>query len=147
MLYIPKATDLCENEKLGSDQEMHTLLKKGVNQRVDPMLNQLVSYIFTRPKRPGGLLTIINLNNMNRCLKKIHFKMEHIMTILPLIKRNMCMTSFDLKDAYFPLPIAKSSRKYHCFLWQSQLYEYQCLYFGLNLASFYFTKIMKPIFS
>ena len=57
------------------------------------------------------------------------------------------MTSLDLKDAYFSLPIAKSSRKYLRFLWQGQLYEYQCLCFGLSLAPFYFKKIMKPIFS
>ena len=50
------------------------------------------------------------------------------MTIFPLIKRDMCMTSLDLKDAYFSLPIAKSTRKYLCFLWQGQLYEYQCLF-------------------
>ena len=69
------------------------------------------------------------------------------MTILPLIKRDMCMAALDLKDAYFSLPIAKSSRKYLCFLWQGQLYEYQCLCFGMSLALFYFTKIMKPILS
>ena len=34
------------------------------------------------------------------------------MALLPLIKQDMCMTSLDLKDAYFSLPIAKSTRKY-----------------------------------
>ena len=146
-LYIPKAIDFCENEKLSIDKEIHTLLKKGAIRRVDPTSNQFVSTIFTRPKKSGDLRTIINLKNLNRYLKKIHYKMEHIMTILPLIKRDMYMTSLDLKDAYFSLPIAKSSRKYLRFLWQGQLYEYQCLCFGLSLAPFYFTKIMKPIFS
>ena len=69
------------------------------------------------------------------------------MTILPLIKRGMFMTSLDLKDAYFSLPIAKRYKKYLRFIWQGQLYEYQCLCFGLSLAPFYFTKVMKPIFS
>ena len=69
------------------------------------------------------------------------------MTIMPLIKQDMCMTSLDLKDAYFSLPIAKSSRKYLRFLCQSQVYEYQCLRFGLSLATFYFMKIMKPKFA
>ena len=129
------------------DNEIRTLLQKGAIQLVDPVSNQFISNIFTRPKKSGGLRTIINLKHLNRYLKKVHFKMEHIMTILPLIKRNMFMTSLDLKDAYFSLPIAKSSRKYLRFLWKGQLYEYQCLCFGLSLAPFYFTKIMKPIFS
>ena len=73
--------------------------------------------------------------------------MEHIPTILPLIKRNAYMTSIDLKDAYFSLPIVKRHRKYLRFTWQKTLYEFQCLCFGLSLAPFYFTKAMKPVFS
>ena len=73
--------------------------------------------------------------------------MEHIMTILPLIKQGMYMTSLDLKDAYFSIPIANRYKKYLRFIWNGQLYEYQCLCFGLSLAPFYFTKVMKPVFS
>jgi len=70
------------------------------------------------------------------------------MTILPLIKRDhqMYMTSLDLKDAYFSLPIAKSSRKYHHFLWQGQLYKYKWLCFGLSLTPFYFMKNYETYF-
>ena len=57
-LYIPKASDFCENEKLGIDKEIRTLLKKGAIQRVDPIPNQFVSNSFTRPKRSGGLLSL-----------------------------------------------------------------------------------------
>ena len=73
--------------------------------------------------------------------------MEHIPTILPLIKQNAYMTSIDLKDAYFSLPIVKRHCKYLWFTWQKTLYEFQCLCFGLSLAPFSFTKAMKPVFS
>ena len=73
--------------------------------------------------------------------------MEHIPTILPLITRNAFMTSIDLQDAYFSLPIVKRHRKYLRFTWRSTLFEFQCLCFGLSLAPFYFTKAMKPVFS
>ena len=73
--------------------------------------------------------------------------MEHIPTILPLIQRNAFMTSIDLQDAYFSLPIMKRHRKYLRFIWRNTLYEFQCLCFGLSLAPFYFTKAMKPVFS
>ena len=96
-----KAIDFCENEKFCIDKEIHTLLNKGPIRRVDLIPNQFVSNIFTMPKRSGSLRDLINLKILNRYLKKIHIKMKHIMTILPLIKRDMCMTSLDLKDAYF----------------------------------------------
>ena len=73
--------------------------------------------------------------------------MEHIPTILPLITRNAFMTSIDLQDAYFSLPIVKRHRKYLRFTWRNTLFEFQCLCFGLSLAPFYFTKAMKPVFS
>ena len=90
---------------------------------------------------------IINLKKLNRHLVKRHFKMEHIRTILPLIKRNAFMTSIDLQDAYFSLSIVKRHRKYLRLKWRETLYEFQCLSFGLSLAPFHFTKVMKPIFS
>ena len=61
-LYIPKAIDFCENEKLGIDKEMHTLLQKRAVQRVNPTSSQFVSNSFTRPKRSGGLRTIIDID-------------------------------------------------------------------------------------
>ena len=73
--------------------------------------------------------------------------MEHVPTILPLNKQNAFMTSIDLQDDYFSLPIAKRHRKYICFIWRGPLYEFQCLCFGLGLAPLYFTKAMKPIVS
>ena len=135
------------NEIASINEEISTLLSKGAILPVTSTPGQFISNIFTRPKKSGGLRTIVSLKRLNRHLEKIHFKMEHIMTILPLIKRGMFMTSLDLKDAYFSLPIAKRYKKYLRFIWQGQLYEYQCLCFGLSLAPFYFTKVMKPIFS
>ena len=145
--YIPCPIHFDDSEMASIDEEIHTLLYKGAIILVAPEPGQFISNIFTRPKKSGGLRTIINLKRLNHYLEKIHFKMEHIMTILPLIKQGMFMTSLDLKDAYFSLPIAKRYKKYLRFIWKGQLYEYQCLCFGLSLAPFYFMKVMKPIFS
>ena len=57
------------------------------------------------------------------------------------------MISIDLTDAYFSLPIAKRSRKFLRFQWRDMLLEFQCLCFGLSLAPYFFTKVMKPVFS
>ena len=115
--------------------------------QVSPSENQFISNIFLRPNKNGKLRPIINLKGLNLHLEKIHFKMEHLPSILPLISPGTLMTSIDLTDAYFSLPIAKKSRKYLRFQWRDMLLEFQCLCFGLSLAPYYFTKVMKPVFS
>ena len=142
----PKPIQFGDDALSSIDVEIQKLISKGPIIPVTPTKSQFISNIFTRPKKSGGFRTIINLKRLNRHLKKRHFKMEHVPTILPLIKRNAFMTSIDLQDAYFSLPIAKRHRKYLRFIWRGTLYEFQCLCFGLSLAPFYFTKAMKPIF-
>ena len=143
----PKPIQFGDEELSCIDVEIEKLVSKGAIIPVTQTKLQFVSNIFTRPKKSGGFRTIINLKKLNRHLAKRHFKMEHIPTILPLIKRNAFMTSIDLQDAYFSVPIVKRHRKYLRFMWRETLYEFQCLCFGLSLAPFYFTKAMKPIFS
>ena len=103
----PKPIQFGDNELSSIDVEIQKLISKGAIIPVTPTKSQFISNIFTRPKKSGGFRTIINLKRLNRHLKKRHFKMEHVPTILPLIKQNAFMTSIDLQDAYFSLPIAK----------------------------------------
>lgn len=55
------------------------------------------------------------------------------------------MCKIDLQDAYFLVPIAKQHKKYLRFEFNGSIYEYNCMPFGLNVAPFVFTKLMKPI--
>jgi hypothetical protein len=55
------------------------------------------------------------------------------------------MTTIDLKDAYLAIPIHESHFKYLRFEWNSNLYVFTCLPFGLSSAPRVFTKVMKPI--
>ena len=143
----PNPIQFGDNDLSCIDVEIETLASKGAILPVTQTKLQFVSTIFTRPKTSGGFRTIINLEKLNWHLAKRHFKMEHIPTILPLIKRNAFMTSIDLQDAYFSVPSVKHHHKYLHFMWRETLYEFQCLCFGLSLAPFYFTKAMKLTFS
>uniref|UniRef100_A0A1Y1M5T5 Reverse transcriptase domain-containing protein n=1 Tax=Photinus pyralis TaxID=7054 RepID=A0A1Y1M5T5_PHOPY len=71
--------------------------------------------------------------------------MEDHKTVTKLIQKGSFMATLDLKDAYHLIPIFKQHKKYLRFYFNSQLYEYNCLPFGLNSAPLVFTKIMKPI--
>ena len=143
----PRPILFSHEETLCIDKEVESMLTKGAIIPVKHTKKQFVSNIFTRPKKTGGLRPIINLKGLNKHLKRIHFKMEHLLTILPLVRKAAFMTSLDLKDAYFSLPIARKFRKYLRFQWRNQLYQFVCLCFGLSLAPFFFTKVMKPVFS
>ena len=57
------------------------------------------------------------------------------------------MTSIDLKDAYYSIPIAEEHQKYLKFIWRDQLYAFTSLPMGLTSGPRIFTKVLKPIFS
>ena len=51
----------------------------------------------------------------------------------------------DLKDAYFSIPISQQHRKFLCFQFKDNLYQFNCLPFGLASAPWVFTKTLKPV--
>ena len=57
------------------------------------------------------------------------------------------MTSIDLRDAYYSIPVSPTYRKYLKFIWRDQLYQFTCLPMGLSSSPRIFTKIMKPVFA
>ena len=57
------------------------------------------------------------------------------------------MTSIDLKDAYYSLPIAMEHQKYLKLFLKNSLYTFACLPMGLSSRPSIFTNVMKPIFS
>jgi len=76
---------------------------------------------------------------------KSHFKKEGINMLKDLLMRNDWMASLDLKDAYFSVAVREEDRKYLRFIWAGQVFEFQCLPFGLSSAPRVFTKLLKPI--
>ena len=71
--------------------------------------------------------------------------METTASIMVSLRPGEWTTSIDLKDAYFHVPIAKSLRKYLCFVVNDKVYQFVALPFGLALAPFVFTKIMGAV--
>ena len=70
--------------------------------------------------------------------------MEELNTLLDLLSGSEFFTTIDLKDAYFSIPIHADHHKYLRFEWNSTLFEFICLPFGLSLAPRVFAKVLKP---
>ena len=54
------------------------------------------------------------------------------------------IATIDLQDAYFAVPVHRSSQKYLTFKFQNKYFRFTCLPFGLCTSSYIFTKILKP---
>lgn len=121
------------------------MLKKNVISICLPCEGQFISPVFTIPKPNGKHRFILNLKQLNKFVLTDHFKMEDHRTALKLLDTNYYMATIDLQDAYFLISITKSDRKLLRFLWNSQLYEFNVLPFGLCTAPYVFTKLLKPI--
>ena len=100
-----------------------------------------MSPIFVTTKNDGGYRLILNLKNLN---ENIHFKMHSLKEILKMVETNCFMTSLDIKDAYYSIPIDESSQKYLKFKWKEQLHQFCVLPNGLSPCPRWFTKLLKP---
>ena len=73
--------------------------------------------------------------------------MENHETVRGILQKFFFMAKLDLKEAYFMLSVNKSERKFLRFVFQGQIYKFNCLPFGFNCAPLIFTKLMKPVVS
>ncbi len=69
--------------------------------------------------------------------------MESLSTVQALLRSNDYVVKVDLKSAYSQLPIQESSRNLLSFRYQSKLYRYKVLPFGLSCAPVVWTRLMK----
>lgn len=77
-----------------------------------PTEGQFFSNISARPQKDGGLLLILDSSKLNEHLVCNHFKMESFETAVRFITKDCFLASPDLKDAYFPVSIHRSSETY-----------------------------------
>ena len=89
---------------------------------------------------------ILNLKRLNESIENNHFKMESLSFAVQLMRKNCCMASIDLTDAYYTVPVAPEHRKYLWFMWGGKLFQYTCMPNGLSSAPRYFTKLLKPVY-
>jgi len=105
--------------------------KRAVVTVTDTHRTGFLSRIFLVSKKDGSQRPVINLHPLNQFVVWEHFKMESVHMIENLIQEGDWMVKSDLKDTYFAVPIHHDHQKWLQFQWQGQLYQFQCLLFGL----------------
>lgn len=143
----PTAKTLTLAEKVQFNQSIKELLLIGAVEECDPCDGQFISPTFLVPKPNGRTRFILNLKSLNKSISTKHFKLEDLRTAINLINKGCFMSTIDLKDAYFLIPIHSDHKKYLRFQFDGKLFQFNVLPFGLNTAPFVFTKIMKPVIS
>ena len=136
-----------EAEQTIIDNKIEKFLLKGIIRLSLYEVGQVISPIFVRPKKDGSHRVIFNLKKLNEAVSYHHFKMDTLETAIKLMRPGCYMTSIDLKDAYFSIPIASEHQKFLKFVWKDQLYVFNSLPMGLSSSPRIFTKILKPFFS
>ena len=134
-----------ETKKLALEGEIARHLKSGAISKIQSKNDQLLSRVFTVPKPNGKVRMIIDLSMLNTQINHVHFKMEGLNSVKSIIHPSDFMSSIDLSDAFFSIPIHQESRKYLCFEFSGQRYQFNVLPFGMTSSPRIFTKILKPV--
>ena len=76
-----------------------------------------------------------------------HFKMESILDVFKIIKKDVWMASVGFKDAFFTNPINEAYQKYFVFGWLDKIYKLIAMPNGYSDAMCVFTKLSKPVYA
>ena len=100
------------------DDEIKSMLGRGILKEAKLDETMFLSPIFVRRKKSGGLRLILDLKELNSHIPFKHFKMETFENVLKLIRPNIWMVSIDIKDAYYSVKIHTEFQKYFSFTWK-----------------------------
>uniref|UniRef100_A0AAV2LLV6 ribonuclease H n=1 Tax=Knipowitschia caucasica TaxID=637954 RepID=A0AAV2LLV6_KNICA len=125
--------------------EVSSLLSRGAAVEVDPQdaTRGLYSPYFLVPKKSGGVRPILDLRVLNECISKRQFRMLSTKQLLECVRQGDWMSSIDLTDAYFHVPIVPEHRRFLRFAVGERNYEYCRLPFGYALAPRTFSKCVE----
>lgn len=145
---FPRLSNWSPTEQMYLQQEILQLLFKGVIQKAKSNKNQFLSSYFVVDKSDGGKRFILNLKKLiDVFIDTPHFKMEDSRTAMKLICQGNLLTKIDLQDTLLSIPVHPSFKRFLRFQFNNCVYEFNVLPFGLSIAPYIFTKLLKPFSS
>ena len=104
---------------------------------------QWISNVFLVPKPGKKGRLVINYAPLNHYLRAPHFKMEGWREAQALITPQDVLAKIDLTNMYYQVPLTPESQSWLAFQVGTDTYIPNGMPFGINLAPFTFTKLMK----
>ena len=89
------------------------------------------------------LRLVLDLRQVNKCLKKSRFKLEDIRTAVKLFHPGDYVITFDLKSRYHHVDMAREHWIYLGFTWGGKHFCFKSLSFGLSTAPYMFNKLVR----
>ena len=100
----------------------------------DPSTPGFYSHLFVVPKKTGGFRPVIDLKALNQFITCRTFRMETPRSIRDQLRQGEWTTSIDLADAYLHIPIDLAFQPFLRIAVQGQVWQFQAMPFGLNIA-------------
>ena len=126
-------------------QEIEGMLAKGALEIARDPGPGFYSRLFLVEKASGGWRPVIDLSHLNDFVQLTSFKMETVASVLLSVREGNFLASLDLKNAYFQIPIHRSSRKLLRFTSEGTVYQFRALCFGLSTAPQVFTRVFAVV--
>jgi hypothetical protein len=127
-------------------RELNWMLEQEIVKPVTVQEGQFVSPLFLATNSDLTKRPILNVNEINSdYLPKLHFKMETLAVVLPLINKYDWFTSWDLRKGFFNIYIHPDHQQYFCFDFEGQRYQFTCLVMGLSVSPMFFSKLVGEL--
>ena len=126
-------------------QEIEGMLAKGALEIARDPGPGFYSPLFLVEKASGGWRPVIDRSHLNDLVQLTSFKVETVASVLLSVREGDFLPSLDLKDAYFQIPIHRSSRKLLRFTSEGTVYQFRALCFGLSTAPQVFTRVFVVV--
>lgn len=137
-----------DEQRVALRDEVENLLAKKAVVKVSESECQtpgFYSHVFMRPKPSGAWRPILNLKKLNKSIRAKRFRMDTLQVVMENLVVGEYVTSIDLKDAYFHVPIHLRDRKFLRFAVEGEVFEFQVLPFGLSTAPRVFTRVVRAL--
>ncbi|XP_033237657.1 uncharacterized protein [Drosophila pseudoobscura] len=122
--------------------EIDRMLSLGVIEESDSAWSSPVVLV----QKPGKVRLCLDSRKVNAVTKKDAYPLPQIDGILGRLPKAMFISSLDLKDAYWQVPLEPSSRDKTAFTVPGKpLYQYKVMPFGLTNASQTMTRLMDKV--
>lgn len=100
------------SHKATLNEEVRPLLHLGVIKLVpSPYKEKFYSMYFLMLKKDKGLRTILDLRQLNKCIKSLKFRMVTLAVIIPALEAEDWFSVLDMHDVYFHAEIYPACRK------------------------------------